>query len=64
MTCIVKNIIPAQWIMPAIIISGPNHSDGHGHRNGHGHSCHHHIIMIASAARVALDLAGMPPVLF
>jgi hypothetical protein len=34
-----------------------------GHDNGHGHSCHHHIIMIASAARVALT-AGVPPVLF
>jgi hypothetical protein len=55
MTRIVKNIIPAQRIMAAIIMSGPNHSDGHGH------SSHHHIIMIASAARVALDLAGMPP---
>jgi hypothetical protein len=55
MTNIVRNIIPADKIIAAII---------NGHGNGHGHSCHHHIIMIASAARVALDLAGVPPVLF
>jgi hypothetical protein len=47
MPCI-KNTIPAHKIMAAIIISGPNHGDGHGHRQGHGHSSHHHIIMIAS----------------
>jgi uncharacterized protein (DUF362 family) len=56
MMYIVRNIIPADKIMAAII---------NGHGNGPGHSCHHHIIMIASAARVALDLAAcMPPVLF